>query len=152
MAGYVSGAAGSRDRPEWNAAGGGAADAVAEMLRTLGFGNAFTAPPSVRRCADPIVVACGGWERSSRQVGEAERGIRHVGVLVCCEDPHDAEATACAAERGLRRADWTGAGPGWHMRVAAVDTDAPAPHGRDGSGRWLWGFTVELTIARDFDG
>lgn len=66
MTGYVSGTAGSRDRSEWDAVGGGAADGVAAMLRTLGFGNVFTAPPSVRRCADPIVVACDGWERSSR--------------------------------------------------------------------------------------
>ncbi|WP_417134896.1 hypothetical protein [Rubneribacter badeniensis] len=151
MTRYVFGAAGSRDRSAWDAAGGGAADIVAAVLRSQGFKNVFTSPPSVRRCADPIVVTCGGWERFSRQVEEVERGMRHVDVLVCCEDPRDAEATACSAERDLRRADWTGATSGWHMRVVSVDTDAPVPRGRDGSGRWLRGFSASLTIARDFD-
>ena len=50
-----------------------------------------------------------------------------------------------------RLADWTGKGAGWHARGGSADTTAPAPRGRDGSGRWLWGFSVELTIVRDFD-
>ena len=54
-------------------------------------------------------------------------------------------------ERDLRLADWTGENTGWHARVVAVDTTAPRPLGRDGSGRWLWGLAAVLTIARDFD-
>lgn len=135
----------------WDTGGGGAADVVAALLRALGCGDVFACPPSARLCAEPVVVACGGWERESRQVDGGERGIREVEVLACREDPRAAEAVACALECGVRTAGWDGLGAGWHMRVVAADTEAPTPRGRDGSGRWVWGFTVRLTIARDFD-
>ena len=151
MARCALGPSGANAPDDWEARGGGVADAVAGLLRALGFSNVFTAPPSPRLCADPIVVTCGAWERVARLADDGERGLRTVDVLVCCEDPRDAEATACAVERGLRRADWTGVGGAWHVRVAACDTAAPEPRGRDGSGRWLWGLAATLTIARDFD-
>lgn len=152
MVRYNFGASGTNAPDDWEAKGGGVADAVAAFLRSLGFANVFTTPPSARLCADPIVVACGAWEREARFSDGRERGVRTVDVLVCCEDPRDAEATACSAERDLRGGDWTDGGEGWHVRVTAVDTTAPVPRGRDGSGRWLWGFSVGLTIARDLDG
>lgn len=149
MAEYVFG--GSNAPVDWDVEGAGAADLTAALLRSLGYANAFTAPPSALLCTDPIVVTCGAWERAARLADGGERGERSLDVLVCCEDPRDAEATACAVERDLRRADWTGRGEGWHVRAVALDTTAPEPRGRDASGRWLWGFSVKLTIARDFD-
>lgn len=152
MTRFEFGVSGSADRAAWDAAGGGAADVVAALLRSLGYGNAFAAPPAARLCADPIVVTAGEFSRDARLVDGAERGTLPVGVTVCCEDSRDAEATAHAVERDLRLADWTGKGSGRHVRVVAVDTAAPRPLGRDGSGRWLWGLSALLTIARDLDG
>lgn len=97
------------------------------------------------------MLAAGEFVRDARQVDSTERGTLPVGVTVCCDDPRDAEATAHAVERDLRLADWTGENTGWHVRVVAVDTAAPRPLGRDGSGRWLWSLAAVLTIARDFD-
>lgn len=151
MTRFEFGVSGSADRAAWDAAGGGAADVVAAPLRSLGYANVFTAPPAASLCAEPIVLAAGEFVRDARQVDGTERGTLPVGVTVCCDDPRDAEATAHAVERDLRLADWTGENAGWHVRVVAVDTSAPRPLGRDGSGRWLWGLAARLTIARDFD-
>lgn len=151
MTRFEFGVSGSAGTAAWNTAGGGAADVVAVLLRALGYGNVFTAPPAARLCAEPIVLSAGEFVRDTRQVGGAERGMLPVSVTVCCDDPRDAEATAHAVERDLRLADWTGENTGWHVRVVAVDTVAPRPLGRDGSGRWLWSLAAVLTIARDFD-
>lgn len=151
MTRFEFGVSGGAGRTAWDAAGGGAADVMAALLRSLGYGNVFTAPPAASLCAEPIVLEAGEFARDARQVDGAERGTLPVGVTVCCDDPRDAEATAHAVERDLRLADWTGEGAGWHVRVVAVDTAAPRPIGRDGSGRWLWGLAAVLTIARDFD-
>lgn len=137
---------------DWEAAGEGVTAAVATVLRSLGYENVYMAPPSARLCCEPIMVACGTWERESRQADGAERGLRTVDVLVCCEDPSDAEATCRAVERDLRRDGWTGSGDGWHCRVAAIDSGAPEYRGRDSSGRWLWGFALALTVVRDLEG
>lgn len=51
-------------------------------------------------------------------------------VLVCCEDPRDAEAMACAAERDLRRADWTAA-----ARKAAASAVCPSADETERLGR-----------------
>ena len=152
MTRFEFGVSGSVDRAAWDAAGGGAADVAAALLRSLGYGNVFTAPPAASLCAEPIVLAAGEFARDARQADGTERGTLPVGVTVCCDDPRDAEATVHAVERDLRLADWTGENTGWHVRVVAVDTAAPRSLGRDGSGRWLWGFTLLLTIERDFDG
>lgn len=151
MTRFGLGVSGSADRASWDAAGGGAADVAAAILRSLGYANVFIAPPAVRFCAEPIVLAAGEFVRDARQADGTERGTLPVGVTVCCDDPRDAEATAHAVERDLRLADWTGENAGWHVRVVAVDTEAPRPLGRDGSGRWLWGLAAVLTIARGFD-
>ena len=136
---------------DWGAEGGGVADAVAALLRAMGYANVFTCLPPARACCEPIVLAQGAFEREARLADGTERGRVPVDVTVCCEDPRDAEATAHAVERDLRLADWTDENAGWHVRVVAVDTAAPRPLGRDGSGRWLWGLAAVLTIARDFD-
>lgn len=148
---YAFGASGGADRAAWDAAGGVVADVVAALLRALGYGNVFTVPPAPRVCCEPIVVSCGEFSRETRLVDGTERGTLPVGVTVCCDDPRDAEATANAVERDLRRADWMGHGAGWNLRVVAAGTAAPRPLGRDGSGRWLWALAAELTIERSFD-
>lgn len=136
---------------DWDEAGGGVCEAVATLLRTLGYANVFTSPPSARLCCEPIVLTCGEYAREARLADGIERGTQAVGVLVCCEDPCDAEATCRAVERDLRRSPWTGSGDGWHCRVAAVDSGAAEYRGRDSSGRWLWRFELVLTVERDFD-
>ena len=134
---------------DWDAEGGGVAGAAAALLRALGYGNAFCSPPPARLCCEPIVLTQGAFERDARLADGAERGRVPVGVLVCCEDPRDSEATCRAVERDLRRESWTGAGDGWHCRVCAADSGGSAPRGRDGSGRWLWGFDLILTLEVD---
>lgn len=91
---------------DWGAQGGGVADAVATLLRALGYGNAFCSPPPARLCCEPIVLAQGPWEREARLADGAERGRVPVDVLVCCEAARDAEATCRAVERDLRRDSW----------------------------------------------
>ena len=152
MTTFEFGTSGGAGGAAWDAAGGGAADVAAALLRSLGYGNVFTAPPAPGLCAEPIVLTAGELSRDARLADGAERGTLPVGVTVCCDDPRDAEATAHAVERDLRLADWTGGDAGWHVRVVAVDTAAPRPLGRDGSGRWLWAFTLILTVVRDFGG
>lgn len=134
---------------DWDAEGGGVVDVVATLLGALGYGNVFCSPPPVRVCCEPIVLTQGAFERDARLADGAERGRVPVGVLVCCEDPRDSEATCRAVERDLRRESWTGAGDGWHCRVCAADSGGSAPRGRDGSGRWLWGFDLILTLEVD---
>lgn len=135
---------------DWDAEGGGVADVVAVLLRALGYGNVFTCPPPAHVCCEPIVLSQGSWEREARLADGAERGRVPVDVTVCCESARDAEATCRAVERDLRRDPWEGAGDGWRCRVSAADSGGCAPRGRDGSGRWLWGFTLTLTVVIDF--
>ena len=126
-----------------------AAAMAAEVLAGLGYTNVFTTPPSALVCCEPIVLAPAGWERDSRQADGCERGREVVRVLVCCDYARDAEATCRAVERDLRGAAWpVGAADG--ERVVAVDTDMPRGLGRDGSGRWLWGFDLTCVVVRDF--
>lgn len=133
----------------WNEAAAGATALVAEVLASLGYADVFCDPPAAWRCAEPIVLRCGAWRRLTRLDDGRERGERDIEVIVCREDPRNAEAVALSAERDLRRDGWTGLGSGWHCRVAARDTSAPEPRGRDSSGRWTWAFTCTLTVVRD---
>ena len=124
----------------------GELSAVALAMRALGYENVYLLPPSPRLCCEPIVLTAGAWERESRQADGCERGAREVDVLVCCDDPADAEATCRAVERDLRSVAWQRSGVA--VRVAALDTEAPASRGRDSSGRWLWGLKLRLTVVR----
>lgn len=137
---------------DWDSEGGGVADVVATLLRALGYANVFCSPPPARVCCEPIVLTQGALERGARLADGTERGTVPVGVLVCCEDPRDAEATCRAVERDLRRDTWAGAGDGWRCRVCAADSGGSASRGRDGSGRWLWGFTLTMTVVIDYGG
>lgn len=136
----------------WDEAGGGVADCVAAVLVSVGWAGVFTRPPAASLCAEPVVVTCGPWGREARGADGEERGLRSVDVLVVREGAREAEAACHAVERDLRAHPWQGLGYGWRCRVAAVDSDAPAPRGRDASGRWLWGFTLLLKVVRDLDG
>ena len=126
-----------------------AAETAAEALAGLGYTNVFTTPPSALVCCEPIVLSSVGWERESRQADGTERGRERGRVLVCCDGATDAEATCRAVERDLRLAAWP-AGCAGGERVVAVDTGMPLAAGRDGSGRWLWGFDATFTVVRDF--
>ena len=94
------------------------AGAVASMLCALGFAGVFCAPPSAGFCAEPIVVTQGAFAREAR----------------------------LAAERALRGAAWPIDVDG--ARIASADSGGSGPRGRDGSGRWLWGFTLICTVVR----
>ena len=133
----------------WEQSRGGVVDLAAAVLVEAGWAGVFVRPPAAWLCAEPVVLTCGAWERDARTPGGEERGLRSVDVLVCREGAAEAEATCRGVERDLRCRDWEGAGDGWRCRVAAVDSDAPAPRGRDSSGRWLWGFTLLLKVVRD---
>ncbi|MDB1739899.1 MULTISPECIES: hypothetical protein [Eggerthella] len=116
------------------------------MLYALGFTGVFCAPPSAGFCAEPIVVTQGHFAREARLTDGSERGRVDVGVLVCREGAGAAEAVCLAAERSLRGAAWPIDVDG--VRIASADSDGSGPRGRDGSGRWLWGFTLICTVVR----
>ena len=57
MTRFEFGVSGGAGRTAWDAAGGGAADVMAALLRSLGYGNVFTAPPSALRCASATALS-----------------------------------------------------------------------------------------------
>lgn len=129
-------------------AGGPVERLVAKLLVDAQFTNVFTQSLSPLACAEPIVVMPSGYERDSEQVG-SERGERVVEVVVCREVNAAAEAVALACERSLRTTDWGTHPSGYLCRIVGLDTDAPDYRGRDGSGRYLWGFKAYVTVARE---
>lgn len=133
------------------AGGIGVCAAVAAALGVRGFTDVFTSPPSAMLCTEPIVLSCGAWERLARLSDGRERGVQAVGVLACRDTPSEAEAACRAAEAALRGCAWEARLEGWRVRVAACDSGAPEPRGRDGSGRWLWGFDLLCTVVRDVE-
>jgi len=133
---------------DFEKAGKGCADLVADVLVAAGFEDVYTFPPSSWLCPEPIVCSCGDYSRESAQLA-AERGVRVVDVVVCREDYVEAQAVAKAAEKAVRLADWTDAAEGYLERVAGIDTDAPWCTGQDKSLRWLWRFRAKLTVVRE---
>ena len=101
---------------------GEVAGAVASMLCELGFSGVFCAPPPAGFCAEPIVVTQGPFAREARLADGSERGRVDVGAAW----PIDVDG----------------------VRIASADSDGSGPRGRDGSGRWLWGFTLICTVVR----
>lgn len=120
---------------------------VKEALVRGDFTNCFTKPVSALACAEPIVVLEGAFSRTSRIDGE-ERGSVPVAVLVVREDAEAAESVAFACEQMLRGCDWERDAGAWPFRVVGLDSTAPRFKERDSSGRFVWEFSVELTVAR----
>lgn len=135
---------------EFGDAGGAAAGMLAGILMAAGLEGVCAFRPSALYSPEPIVVEVAGWEREARLAdGEGERGLVRLNVLVVRESFGAAEAVAHGAERSLRKGRWEGRRDGWYMRMAGLDTELPQCRGQDGSGRWVFGFEVLMTIARD---
>lgn len=135
---------------EFEDAGGTAAGILATMLLAVGFEGVYIYPPSALYAPEPIVIRLGAWEREARLAdGEGERGLVRLDVSVVRECWAVAEAVAHKVERTIRKGRWEGRGDGWHVRMAGIDTGLPQCKGQDRSGRWIWGFSVWMTIARD---
>lgn len=123
--------------------------AVAAELAGAGVAGARVRACSALACAEPVVVRFAGFEREARFDGE-ERGRALVEVLAVRETDAEAAAAAEAAEAAVRGANlntWNEGLSG--ARALGADTEAPARRGRDGSGRWVWGFTARITVARE---
>lgn len=122
------------------------AEAVAGALREAGFTEVFTARPAAWAHPEPVVVACTGFERISRQDGE-ERGEAAVEVRVVRGSPDAADRDAAEAERALRAADRAALSCA-EGRVVGIDTRPPEDEGEDGSGRAVASVACTVTIAR----
>ena len=119
------------------------------MLVSGDFSGYFsTFPPSAREHPECVVLLEGGFVRESAIEGE-ERGTVPVTVLVVREDASEAETLAIAMERHLRDSDWEPSCEGGPWRVVGLNTTAPALKERDSSGRYVWKFTVALTVVRE---
>ena len=129
-------------------AGVGTARCVALALRGRGYTNVFTFVPSVRDCAEPIVVRQHEWTQEARFDDGTERGAERVRVYVCMDGEVDAESTAAAVVRDLQLVDWGSVPVGDDVRIVSVDAGAPAELGRDGSGRWVRTIDVLCTVVR----
>ena len=129
-------------------AGIGAARYVALALQGRGYSNVFTFVPSVRDCAEPIVVRQHEWTREARFDDRTERDAERVRVYVCMDGETDAESTSAAVVRDLLLVDWGSVPVGEDVRIVSVDVGAPAELGRDGSGRWVRTVDVLCTVVR----
>ena len=129
-------------------AGVGATRYVALALQGRGYSNVFTFVPSVRDCAEPIVVRQHEWTREVRFDDGTERGAERVRVYMCMDCEVDAENTANAVVRDLRLVDWGSVPVDDDMRIVSVDVGAPAELGRDGSGRWVRTIDVLCMVVR----
>ena len=79
---------------------------------------------------------------------DGERGHVAVRVLVVREVEADAEADAQDCERWIRRYGWELVAENGTWRIVGLDTTAPEFIERDRSGRFVWGFDVNLTVMR----
>lgn len=122
---------------------------VGRALADGGFSCHFSEVPSAADDPEPTVVREGPFERLAALPGGEERGRALVRVLVVREQDAEAEAAALAREGWLRSCGWERRGRAGRWRAAGLDTTAPAPLGRDGSGRFVWGFDAELTLVRE---
>lgn len=120
---------------------------VAKSLLEGEFASHFAKVPSALDDEQPIVLHEGPFERSIR-MEDAERGTVAVEVLVVREIAADAETDAAACEQVIRSCQWERNAENGRWRVAGLDTTAPAFRERDGSGRFVWGFDVVLTVVR----
>ena len=119
---------------------------VAKALLEGDFASYFASSPSAAD-PEPIVLRQGKFEREA-VLPDGERGRVAVTVLVVREVEADAESDADACERWLRRFGWERHAENGRWRIAGLDTTAPCFVERDGSGRFVWGFDVVLTVVR----
>ena len=125
-----------------------AAAMVARVLRRSGHKGVFEQPPTALMCSEPVVVSDAGWRACSKGAAGDVRGVAVVNVLVCRDRASEARIRCEAVEQAIRRARWGAYAFAGEWEVTACSTAPPEPKGRDGSGRWLWGFEVELTMRR----
>lgn len=129
-----------------SADGSDEARVVRDALRTLGHADAYDVPVAPWLCAEPVVVACGAWERESRQADGSVRWRRGLVVHVCREGRDAVGADARAIAGQMAGLAWSKVDAGGGLRVVACDVGRPSPEGRDSSGRWLWAVPVTLTV------
>ena len=123
------------------------ANLVSKCLVDGDFSNYFSKVPSAVEYPEPIVLVEGAFTRESRIESE-ERGVVPIDVYVVREVAADAEAVAIACEQWVRAYGWERHSECWPWRVVGVDTFAPAFDVRDSSGRYVWKFTVTVTVVR----
>lgn len=122
-------------------------DSIAKLLVDAQFTSVFTQSLSALDCAEPIIVSAGAFKREERFADE-ERGHIAVTVLVVRELAAEAERVAEECERCVRRASWEPYADAGRYRICGLDTSAPAFRERDSSGRYVWGFEVDVTVVR----
>lgn len=119
---------------------------VRDVLRSLGYANAYDVPVTPWLCEELIVVSMTEWERESRQEDGSERGRRDLTVHVCCDDWQDARVTSLEVAKDLSGVDWAHASCPERMRVVACDVRPPYDCGRDRSGRWIFHVSMRMTV------
>ena len=120
---------------------------IAKALLDGDFASYFASVPSALDDPEPIVLRQGSFEREAR-FEDSERGTVAVTVLVVRDVEATAEADSIACERWLRSYGWEASAENGSWRIAGLDTAAPHFIERDGSGRFVWGFDVTLTVVR----
>lgn len=120
---------------------------IAKALLDGDFASYFASVPSSLDDPEPIVLRQGNFEREAR-FEDSERGTVAVTVLVVREVEAVAEADAQACERWLRSYGWEASAENGSWHIAGLDTTAPHFIERDGSGRFVWGFDLTLTVVR----
>ena len=120
---------------------------IAKALLEGDFASYFASVPSALDDPEPIVLRQGSFEREAR-FEDSERGTVAVTVLVVRDVEATAEADSIACERWLRSYGWEASAENGTWRIAGLDTTAPHFIERDGSGRFVWGFAVTLTVVR----
>lgn len=120
---------------------------IAKALLEGDFASYFASVPSAAVEPEPIVLRQGKFEREA-VLPDGERGIVAVRVLVVREVEDDAETDAQGCERWIRRYGWEPVAENGTWRIVGLDTTAPEFIERDRSGRFVWGFDVNLTVMR----
>lgn len=129
-----------------NGTDSGEAVLVVAALRTLGYANAYGVPVAPWLCSEPIVVCPKEFEQKTLQVDGSIRGIRKLVVIVCMDDPTDAETCARTAARELAGFAWQHLAGADGIRPISCDVAQPEFSGRDSSGRWLWQIQLSLEV------
>ena len=120
---------------------------IAKALLEGDFASYFASVPSAAVEPEPIVLRQEKFEREA-VLPDGERGHVAVRVLVVREVEDDAETDAQGCERWIRRYGWEPVAENGTWRIVGLDTTALEFIERDRSGRFVWGFDVNLTVMR----